>query len=70
MIDASPLVAFPPVIEPKSVKNAFISENPWKHKSVNNVPYIIGFNKKEGDAFMISMYFESRCFTFLIKCCD
>ncbi|XKL67577.1 hypothetical protein PGB90_003068 [Kerria lacca] len=46
--DFDPLISFGPVIESKSIHNAFLIENPRKQKIINNVPLIIGTTSGEG----------------------
>lgn len=46
--DLVPVIVFSPVIEPKNVENAFLTENPWKVDVVSNVPWITGLTSGDG----------------------
>lgn len=48
MWDAEPVIPFSIVAEPSTVEGAFITENPWYHDTVSNVPLIIGMTSAEG----------------------
>lgn len=43
-------IFFPIVVEAKNVKDAFLTESPWEHNVINNVPLISGIISAE-DAF-------------------
>ena len=42
------MAPFVPVVEPKSVPNAFLTENPWNQNVVSDVPWIVGSTSSEG----------------------
>ncbi|XKL67579.1 hypothetical protein PGB90_003070 [Kerria lacca] len=41
-------IPFSIVIEPKNVKDAFVTENPWKYRVINDVPIMFGITSGEG----------------------
>ena len=49
MLDWCPLISFGVVVESKKTQNAFLVESPWKQDAVNNVPWVVGMTKDEGD---------------------
>ena len=66
---------FTVVVEPRSVPDAFLLENPWKQDVVNGVPWFTGINSDEGCLRAASEYRYSQwsymCFiavTFRLFC--
>lgn len=57
--DSIPPVRFGPVVEPKSMPDAFLIENPWKQNVINDVPFMTALTSDEGGLFT-----TSTCFAF------
>lgn len=42
------MIPFPPTVEPKNLRDAFLIENPWFQNVVSDVPMVIGHTSGEG----------------------
>ena len=61
--DLVPPISFAPVVESKSVPDAFLTQNPWDQSPVNGVPMLTGLTKDEGGVLAASEHLIlRRCF--------
>lgn len=58
-----PVVVFGPVIEPKSIPGAFLTEHPdliYKQNKAAKVPWISGYNSDEGAINIAVLFLDNR----------